>query len=127
MKPNVLENADAQNFDSDYQVAAELTNSATSSEPVDEDAGEIACPTNDYGNRRMLIYKGVEYMVIEPDVITIETEAFGTVDFVPTRNIDGPDYIAFFLVDSKSVVYRLPASHLAFHFFISDSPCALFP
>jgi len=72
VKPNVLENADAQNFDSDYQVAAELTNSATSSEPVDEDAGEIACPTNDYGNRRMLIYKGVEYMVIEPDVITIE-------------------------------------------------------
>jgi len=124
ISPDDLVDEDAQNLIHAIQADQERASSITPNDPICNDVcdtNSIICSPNADNDRVTMNYNGIEYIVIEPDIVEIQTEAFGRVDFVPTLNINGPDYLAFFLVDSNTFVYRLPDSSLDSRFFISDS------
>ena len=94
-------------------------------------AQEEAVQTNDStGNdislgpetqKKSITLDGIEYMIIESDIVELQTVAFGSVDFVPTYFIDGPIRLVFFLMDHDKIVYRFPTSDTYYFDFISDN------
>jgi len=71
--------------------------------------------------RGKILLVGVEYIIMESDVVEIQTEAFGTVNFTPAYYSKGPTCLAFFLEQNGRIVYQLMKERLSWLNFRVDS------
>jgi len=71
------------------------------------DYQEDICTMSSLSMHMPIIHNGIEFSVIEKDIVEIETRAFGAVRLVPVCSLY-PRYLEFFLEKEGLLIYKLP-------------------